>query len=62
MKRKITLKKKPRKSEPVPTEQTEEKEQKEGKLTLKQELFCKYYTSGNMELFGNGTQSYLLAY
>jgi hypothetical protein len=32
-----------------------------GGLTLKQELFCQYYT-GDQEMFANGTSSYIEAY
>jgi hypothetical protein len=29
---------------------------------MKQELFCEYYVSQDIELFGNGTKSYIEAY
>jgi hypothetical protein len=35
---------------------------KEGKLNLRQEEFCKLYTSQDKEMFGNGVQSYLEVY
>jgi phage terminase small subunit len=31
-------------------------------LTPKQELFCQYYTSPDMEVFGNGVRAYMAAY
>lgn len=38
------------------------KEKVDKKLTLKQLAFCEYYISGDKELFGNGTLSYMEAY
>lgn len=34
----------------------------EAKLNPQQELFCQYYTTADMEFFGNGTQAYIEAY
>lgn len=41
---------------------TQQEERKWKKLTLTQERFCQLYVSGDRELFGNGTQSYIQAY
>lgn len=35
---------------------------KKDKLSLKREAFCRFYTSQEIELFGNGKNSYVLAY
>jgi hypothetical protein len=53
-KKKPTLRKRVKKSEPV--------QKKEKGLNLKQELFCSCFTDIGKETFGNSTLSYIKAY